>query len=288
MHSFAWIDVDEAETSIALNVKLSLKNAHEEVVVLPESSGVEATMKNKTVMAKITSLGSFSFAFDKKVDEALTIYVAKEEKLNTPSGYTVQEFNPGTYSSSDTTFSQENTVYYFKKGVYDISSIYLPSNSMLYFENGTYVNVITENSQDRNAAIRSTKTKNIEVCGRALFDFSQSQGGKSKFKGVYNFMDVDTARFAGITTINSNNWSLCFTDSNDVVAENNMFLGYRTYSDGIMMSDCQDSIVRNNFVRFNTDNSGSSSLRAISRTLTPSTPVCNTFIPKLLLQKRVI
>lgn len=253
VHSFAWIDVDEAETSIALNVKLSLKNAHEEVVVLPESSGVEATMKKNTVTAKITSLGSFSFAFDKKVEEALTIYVAKEEKLNTPSGYTVQEFDPGTYSGSDTSFSQENTVYYFKKGVYNISSIYLPSNSMLYFENGTYVNVITESSQDRNAAIRSSKTENIEVCGRALFDFSQSQGGQSKFKGVYNFMNVDTARFSGITTINSNNWSLCFTDSNDVVVENNMLLGYRTFSDGIMMSDCQDSIVRNNFVRTGDD-----------------------------------
>ena len=253
VHSFTWIDVDASETDIKLNIELSLKNSHKSVVVLPESSGIAATLEGKSVTAQLNKTGSFSFAFDKKPEEALTIYVAKEEKLDKPSDYSMVEFSPGAYNSADTTFVEQNTVYYFKKGIYDISSISLPSNSILYFESGTYVNVVPESAKDNLSAIRSHDTENIEICGRALFDFSQCQGGDAKVKGVYTFIDIDTIRFSGITTINSNNWSLCFADSNDVLAEYNMLLGYRTYSDGIMLSDCQDSLVRYNFVRTGDD-----------------------------------
>ena len=70
---------------------------------------------------------------------------------------------------------------------------------------------------------------------------------------MYAFINVSNFRFSGITTINSNNWTICFADSDNVLVENNILLGYRTYSDGIMLSDCQDSLVRNNFVRTGDD-----------------------------------
>ncbi len=252
VHSFAWIDVEDVQ-NLVLNVKLELKNYHKNVVVLPESSGVKATLENNIVTCKITSLGSFSIAFDRKVEEALTLYVALKEELNVPDGYALKEFNPGTYKAIETTFKDGETVYLFKKGVYNLSSIYLPSNSILYLEPGTYFNVVTESLQDRNAAIRSSGTKNIQVCGRGLFDFSQSKGGEAKFKGVFNFHDVSEMTFSGITSINSNSWSVCFTDCDNVLVEELMLLGYRTFSDGIMMSDCQDSLIRNNFVRTGDD-----------------------------------
>ena len=59
--------------------------------------------------------------------------------------------------------------------------------------------------------------------------------------------------FSGITSINSNSWSVCFTDCDNILVEELMLLGYRTFSDGIMMSDCQDSLIRNNFVRTGDD-----------------------------------
>ena len=253
VHSFVWIDVDKNETSIELNVELTLKKSHKDVVVLPEKSGVLANLEGNVVTATINDLGSFSFAFDKKVEEALTIYVAKEEQLNAPSSYSKIEFSPETYSSSDTSFSEEETVYYFKKGVYEISSISIPSNSVLFFESGSYINVVPESEKDNLSALRSTNTENIKICGRAVFDFSSCQGGNSKIKGVYNFHNVSDIKLSGNIVINSNNWSICFTDCDNVLVDRNMCLGYRTYSDGIMLSDCQDSIVRNNFVRTGDD-----------------------------------
>ena len=251
-HSFAWIDVEDT-SNMVLDVKLELVNSHKNVVVLPESSGVQANMDGKVVTAQIKSLGSFSFAFDRKVNEALTIFVAEKDVFTLPSGYSLKEFEPGTYSSSETAFGDTNTAYYFKKGTYNISSIHLPSNSILYCEPGTYFNVITESNNDRNAALRSSNTENILIYGRALFDFSRSQGGDGKFKGVFNFHNVTEVVFSGVTSINSNNWSVCFTDSDNILVEENLLLGYRTYSDGIMMSDCQDSLIRNNFVRTGDD-----------------------------------
>lgn len=251
-HSFAWIDVESAE-NIYLDVELNLKNRHEKVVVLPESKGIEATLSNNKVSAVLNSLGSFSFAFDRKQDEALTIFVAKKEDCIIPDGYNKVVIEPGKYHLGETSFEDSETVYYFKKGNYELSSIYAPSNSKLYFEPGTFISVIPEDNKDNHSAIESRGTTNVEVCGRALFDFSACQGGDAKVKGVYNFMNVDTGRFSGIVTINSNNWSLCYTNSNDITVETNMLLGYRTYSDGIMMSDCQNCLVRNNFVRTGDD-----------------------------------
>ena len=252
VHSFAWIDVED-KNNIVLDVKLELVNSHKNVVVLPESSGVLATMEGKTVTCQIKSLGSFSIAFDRKVEEALTIFVAEKDVFTLPTGYNLVEFEPGTYAGTDTAFGKTDTAYYFKKGTYNIASINLPSNSVLYCEPGTYFNVITEGPNDRNAALRSSNTDNIMIYGRALFDFSRSQGGDAKFKGVFNFHNVSNVTFSGVTSINSNSWSLCFTDSDNILVEENMLLGYRTYSDGVMMSDCQDSLIRNNFVRTGDD-----------------------------------
>lgn len=252
VHSFAWIDVLSSK-DIKLDVSLKLKNKHKNVVVLPLSSNVEATINDDEVKATITSLGSFSFAFDKKVNEGLTIYVSLKEELKNENNYSISTFEPNSYTIAQTDFKDTNTVYYFKKGTYTISSINLPSNSTLYFESGCYFKVVGETPKDAYAGIRSTGTENINIYGRAIFDFSANQGGDAKVKGVFNFMNVSNVRFSGITVINSNSWSVCFTNSDNVLVEKVMIFGYRTYSDGIMLSDCQDSIVRNCFVRTGDD-----------------------------------
>lgn len=253
-HSFAWIDIENPEEDLVLNIEINLlKKTFKNVVVLPESKNVVATITENVVTAQITSYGSFSFVFDRKPDQPLTIYVAKAEKFENKENYEVIEFAPGNYSLKDTNFTKQNTIYYFKKGFYSLASIYVPSNSVLYFESGSYFHVVTESKADTNAAIRSANETNIEIKGRGLFDFSSSQGGDAKFKGVFDFHNIDKIRFSGIVTINPNSWGLCFTNSNDVLVEHNMVLGYRTYADGIMLSDCQDSLVRYNFVRTGDD-----------------------------------
>ena len=253
LHSFAWVDATEVDGEIILDVEISTEKTYESVLVLPESRGVEATLKGQKVNATVNGYGSFSFVFDKGPEEALTLYVAPKEALNVPEGWKTETFDPGKYTQEETNFTESNTAYVFKAGRYELSSVNVPSDSILYFEPGTYVEVYSEGDNDRQSALKSHGTKNVTVAGRALFDFSASQGGDAKIKGVYSFNNVDGASFSGVTTINSNNWSLCFTDSNDVEISRCMFFGYRTYSDGIMLSDCQDSGAKYCFVRTGDD-----------------------------------
>jgi hypothetical protein len=122
VHSFAYIDVEK--DNFVLDVTIELKNAHRKIIVLPLSANVNATLKGKTVKTKITKTGSFSFAFDDNPNtEALTIFAAKESKLSIPEGYQVQNFNPGRYTFDDLNFTQSNTVYYFRSGNYEITSM---------------------------------------------------------------------------------------------------------------------------------------------------------------------
>ena len=254
IHSFAWVDID-TDGLFTLDVELRLFSKDKNrVVVLPEKLGVEAEMKNGVVTAELTEYGSYSFAFDESADKALTLYVAPVSEVNAPSGWETVTFEPGKYTAEETTFSEQNTVYYFKKGVYDLTSITMVSNSILYFESGTSVRVYEATEGDYHAALRiNSGHKNMQIKGRVLFDFSKCMGGDAKTKGVYSFHEVDGLDVEGIITINSNNWSMCSNYSKNVHISRCMFFSYRTYSDGVMFSDCRNSTAKNCFVRTGDD-----------------------------------
>ena len=252
IHSFAWIDVESSD--ILLNVTLNLNNAHNRVDVLPLSSNIKASIANNVVKTKITSLGSFSFSFDNDPNsEALTIFVSNKQELEVPKDYVTQSIEPGEYTAQDLNFTQGQTVYHFKSGRYKITSINIPSNSIIYFERGCYIEIYQNTINDYVSAFISRETNNIKIIGRCLDDFSACVGGDKKTKGAFNFFQVNNFEFSGIVSINSNNWTLCFTYSKNVNINNCMFFGYRTYSDGIMLSDCQDSGASNCFLRTGDD-----------------------------------
>lgn len=253
VHSFAWIDAAKSEETPLLEVFLTVQSAYKSVVVLPESAGVAAELSEKTVRATIEAYGSFSFVFDRKPEGALTLYVAPEEELNVPEDWKIERFSPGRYTREETTFSDSRTAYVFEAGRYEITSISVPSDSVVWFERGAYMEVYADGKGDYYGALRSAGTQNIRIAGRGLFDFSAVQGGDSKVKGVFSFSRVTNAEFSGVVSINSNNWSLCFTDSENVDISRCMLLGYRTFSDGIMLSDCRNSGAKHCFLRTGDD-----------------------------------
>lgn len=255
VHSFAWIDAGgrNAEKSPLLDVSLTAQTAYKSVVVLPESTGVAAELSEKTVRARIESYGSFSFVFDRKPDYALTLYVAPDEEMRVPEGWDVRRLSPKRYTREETAFSDSRTAYVFEAGRYEITSISVPSDSIVWFERGAYMEVYEDGAGDYYGALRSSGTQNIEIAGRGLFDFSAVQGGEAKVKGVFSFSRVTNASFSGVVSVNSNNWSLCFTDSKNVDISRCMLLGYRTFSDGIMLSDCKNSGAKHCFLRTGDD-----------------------------------
>jgi hypothetical protein len=264
-HSFAWIDVKAGVTEFSLDVTLSVDKNAEKCVILPESRGVTAEMNDKTVTASISAYGSYTFTFAEDKDDAvteptlapLTLMVTEEVPLEVPDGYKVKEIEPGYHSDLALEFSRPNMVYVMKPGLHEISSIRVPSNSILYIERGAYLQVTdrvdASGNQNRTTAIHMDEAENAKVISRGLLDCGKLMGADGKFKHVFNASRSKNVSVEGLTIINANTWSMCFYNCDNAVAERNLLLGYRMYSDGIMMSECRNSAGRYNFVRTGDD-----------------------------------
>lgn len=176
IHSFAWVDV-ETDGAFSLDVQLELLAGEKEsVVVLPEKAEVEASFKDGVVRAKIEDYGSYSFAFDEEAEQALTLYVAPKAEITAPSGWQTKVFEPRKYAREETTFTEGNTLYYFKEGAYDVTSISLPSDSILYFERGTSLRIYEQGANDYFAAVSASGVQNVKILGRGAARFFRLYG----------------------------------------------------------------------------------------------------------------
>lgn len=268
IHSFTYIHVNEDKANLSVEIT-SLKKKFTSVEILPLSSGVTGTVKDNVTKTLLTKTGSYSFAFDKKSQYPVTIMVVKKEAFELPAGYEKVEISPkamvdGEYpvfSPSETKFTQGNAAYYFKKGHYKVNSIVLPSDCVVYFEPGVYLedyligDTLEDQKADYTLLMGATGQKNIKVYGNPLMDYSCHWGGpaKHKSKGHFAVSTSENLLFDGAIFINASSWQLCFTNCKNVEVKNCMLFGYRTCSDGIMLSDCQTGYVHHNFVRTGDD-----------------------------------
>lgn len=222
-------------------------------------------IQDNTYKAVLTSYGSFTFTFATSPKATvtnpelapLTIMVTEELPMEKPAGYDVEYIEPGFHEIDELLFTDENMVYVFKSGVHDIASINVPSNSILYLERGAYLKCndrkLPNGGYDTSTAIKLEYCENAKVMGRGLLDMGGCVGGPNKYKHVVKAKATQDTLLSGLTIINSNTWTVSFFNCDDVIVEWNMLLSYRTFSDGIMMSDCRDSIGRYNFVRTGDD-----------------------------------
>ena len=153
-HSYAWVDLLDNTKDFALETELTLSENAAKCVVLPLNKNVEAKKSGNTYSAFITAYGSYTFTFAESADaEAtdptfapMTLMVTQETPLKTPEGYNRVDIEAGYHEDYDLEFSEEETVYYFKKGLHEISSINVPSNSIVYLERGAYLKVTDRGS----------------------------------------------------------------------------------------------------------------------------------------------
>lgn len=263
-HSFAWVDVSDHQDDFVLSVTLTMHRTFAQCVVLPESRNVTAKIEEKTVTAIITDYGSFTFTFATDASATatdptlapITIMVTKAEELKVPIGYDVTEIEPGYHEDDELEFTEEGMYYVFKAGLHEISSINVPANSVVYLERGAYLKCADRNTdgiQNMQTAIHMQDSENSQVLGRGLLDMGEVLGGDNKYKLVFNATRCENPVVKGLTVINSNTWTMCFYNCDNALIENTLLLAYRTYSDGIMMSECRNSTGRYNFVRTGDD-----------------------------------
>ena len=70
---------------------------------------------------------------------------------------------------------------------------------------------------------------------------------------IFSFTSMTNMVFSGLTVLNSCNWTCCFTGCESVEIRDLLLLGYRTFSDGVMLADCADVRVDGCFVRTGDD-----------------------------------
>lgn len=264
-HSFARIDVISKNDEFILELSLRVSADIGKCVVLPESRGVFPSLDDGTVSSEISTEGSFTYTFASTADAAvtdptlapLTVMVSRAESFKAPSGYKTVEIEPGYHADGELEFYEQHTAYYIKAGFHDISSIGLPSNSVLYIERGAYIQVTdrqnADGSYNTKTAIHADDVENVKIISRGLLDCGRLQGGDGKYKHVVNTARSNNVSITGLTVINSNTWTICAYSAQNVRIERNLLLSYRTYSDGIMMSECTNGVGRYNFVRTGDD-----------------------------------
>ncbi len=264
-HSFAWVDVVDHQDDFNLDVTLELSRTVAQCVVLPQNKNVEAKIEEKKIKSVVATYGSFTYTFSTKADAVatdptlmpITLMVTKEEKLEIPPTCDVQYIEPGYHGEFDLEFTGTEMYYVFKPGLHEICSINVPEKSVLWLERGAYLKCADRESENggynRQTAIHMQDCYNPQVRGRGLLDMGETLGGDNKYKHVVNATRCDEPVLDGLTVINSNTWTVCFYNDTNAKIEHNLLLGYRTYSDGLMMSECRDSVGRYNFVRTGDD-----------------------------------
>lgn len=268
-HSFAWVDVVDHQDDFILEVKLAMHRTYAQCVVLPESREVDATIDGKNITSYIRNYGSFTYTFATSEEAAvtdptmtpLTIMVTKEEKLDVPAGYDVQYIDPGYHGNDELEFTDEYMYYVFRPGLHEICSINVPANSVLWLEKGAYLKCTDRlldpdnpnGGYNTQTAIHMQDCENPQVLGRGLLDMGEVLGGDNKYKHVVNATRCVGPVVKNLTIINADTWTMCFYNCDEALMEGNLLLAYRTYSDGLMMSECRDSVGRYNFVRTGDD-----------------------------------
>lgn len=271
IHSFVYVNVEDKKEDFSLDIEIIaldkssvLKDKTPKTVVLPLSNGVNAKVEKGKVFATINKTGSYSFAFNDEHYEPITFFVKyAEDKKEIFGDYEIKYISPDDYQSLEKRemldFERENTVYYFTKGRYKIDTISLPSNSVLYLENGAYLEVMPSLYAGKNFALFTHDASNVKVAGRGIIDFSACCGGETSSKVLIQnknglmFRDSNNIDFSGVTIINCSSWTLNFVDCENVHVKDVMIYGYRVFSDGIMLSDCVNGLVEDCFVRTGDD-----------------------------------
>ena len=255
-HSFAWIDGEKTRKDWYIDVELTTKEAYGKCVALPESTGVDVSVEENTYTCKLTEFDTYTFTFAKEANAKvtkhdlapLTLMVTEEKPFNLPDEYEEVVIEAGVHGDSELKFTEEYKAYVVKEGYHEIASISLPSNSLLYIEQGAYLDVRSGNT---DAVLGSQGTYNVQIISRGLIDCGKmiSESGKHPFW----MARVEDFYAEGLTIINSNTWTVALYDCTRAELERNLLLGFRMFSDGIMMSDCVDSAGRYNFVRTGDD-----------------------------------
>lgn len=247
-HSFAYAEVESETDIFSLDIELECSQKRNHVVVLPESRRITPEIVgDTTVKCTINTYGTYTFVFDHYVEGAVTLMVRKQEKSEIPDDYDTVSLFPAKYLSEGMTLKAK-TAYRFERGVHYVDCVTIPSDCIVELAEGA---VLKAYAASEHCIFRTEKgAKNIKICGKGALDCSELESGSCM---PFNIVGTDGITVKDLTIINSPGWTVCFTNCNNVKVKGMLLIGYRIWSDGVMLSDCTNSIVSDCFIRTGDD-----------------------------------
>lgn len=260
-HSFAMIDV--TENSFPFQIEITVATGGKTVNVLPESYGVKTELTLKGVKATIEKFGNYTFVVGNDKTKALTLFVRKDEVYVAPEDYDVVRIAAGTHNEK-IAFTKSKQVLYFESGTHYIKyNIDFLNDTEVYLERGAYIYATMPDNNETpilnpdwagmtrwKALFEGNGVENVRISGRGMIDLSKLEWHA---RSAIRFDLSKNVTVEGVSINNAPEWTMYFTQSQNISVSEIMLFGYRQNSDGICLTDCRNATVKNCFARSGDD-----------------------------------
>lgn len=205
------------------NIKVTVPGIDlETVTISPVSANIKPVIDtiNHSVSFTITKPDTYTVTFNDSPQRAVHIF-ANPIETNKPS-------------------KDDENVVYIGPGEWNIESIMLSDNQILYIEGGAVVHGI----------INASYAKNVKVCGRGIIDGSSFTGWMGKTAYIpLKFDNCDGVEIRDIIALNPNAWVCSALSTKNAVIDGLKIISSRPNGDGITLQSCENYTVSNCFVR---------------------------------------
>ncbi len=260
-HSFLMLDAASGAFPAELTVLCDTDG--KDVTVLPTTHGITPTTVDGGVTATIPGEGIYTFVIGDNKRQALTVFVRGYAPYTAPDGYDVVRIAPGIHEEK-IYFTQEKQILYFEAGVHELKyNVDFWDNTEVYLEAGAYIYaVMPDHAEDPwmesdwtgntrwHALFQGDYVSNAKISGRGVIDLSRLDWHA---RSAIRFDSSDHITVEGVTLNNSPEWTLYFTQCEEILVEEVLLFGYRQNSDGICMTDCRNTLTKNCFARSGDD-----------------------------------
>jgi len=217
-YSFANFDIS-GSVLVRIKSKQSLKN----VVIRPQSSGIQPTMLDNHTL-ELTLDRPYKLSVEPDGRKAPLLLFANPLEINVPK-------------------SDDEGVIYFGPGVHKPEKIVLQSNQILYLAGGAVVKaeVLAQGS-------------NIRICGRGILDGSDWEWRKGPVGNLIAIRNSTDVEVNGITLRGSSHWTIVPKNCQRVTIRNVKLCNSRVQNDdGINPCNSQDVLITDCFIRSDDD-----------------------------------
>ena len=260
-HSFVMLDA--ASEAFPASLTVLCETDGKDVTVLPTTHGITPTVTDGGVTASIPGEGIYTFVIGDNKRQALTVFVRGYEPFSAPDGWDVMNIAPGVHDEK-ICFTKENQVLYFERGVHELKyNIDFRDNTEVYLEPGAYIYAVMPDDGETpwmesdwtgntrwHALFQGDDVSNARIHGRGIIDLTRLDWHA---RSAVRFDSSDHISVEGVTVNNCPEWSVYFTQCEDITVGEVLLFGYRQNSDGICMTDCRNALTKNCFARSGDD-----------------------------------